>query len=349
MSIDIEYLLLLQRFRENIHDGLTPFMEWISLFAVTYLIMIPVFVYWAIDKEKGLYTLVSYYLCCGVNAMVKLTACVNRPWIKDQRVIPAGDAITTATGYSFPSGHTTTAGPIYGALAVASWSWKKIISIFLILLILITGFSRNYLGVHTPQDVLMGLFEAFLAVYLAKKLFTYLKKHPEKENIFLIISFVIGWLGIAYITFKPYPMDYKNGKLLVDPQKMMNDGYGDTCLLIVYPIARYIEKKWIKFKSTGIKNFRVLISLIGLIPLFMMIRWMKAPLDKLMGSHWGHFCYSFIVVLYCVALYPLIIKLTTSKNNTSSDTKMTNCEENITVTSIQDSVALTIKSPQEIV
>ena len=108
--MDIDYLLLLQRFRESINDALTPLMEGLSLFAVTYLILIPVFVYWVVDKRKGLYTLVSYYLCRSVNAIVKLTACIYRPWIRDARVMPAGDAITTATGYSFPSGHTVSAG-----------------------------------------------------------------------------------------------------------------------------------------------------------------------------------------------------------------------------------------------
>ena len=29
--MDIDYLLLLQRFRENINDALTPFMEYVSL------------------------------------------------------------------------------------------------------------------------------------------------------------------------------------------------------------------------------------------------------------------------------------------------------------------------------
>ena len=307
--MDIEYLLLLQRFRESINNALTPFMEGVSLFAVTYLIMIPVFVYWAVDKRKGLYTLVSYYLCCGFNAMLKLTACIYRPWIRDARVLPAGDAITTATGYSFPSGHTVTAGPIYGGLVVSSWKWKKWVSAILVFLVLLTGFSRNYLGVHTPQDVIVGLLETVLWLFVAAKLFSYIEKHREKENLFLILSFIIGWIGIVYITFKRYPMDYVNGKLLVDPQKMMNDGYGDICLLIAFPVARFIEKRWVRFQSTGFKGRGLAVSIIGLIPLFLMIRYMKAPLDGLLGSHWGHFTYTFIVVLYSVALWPLVIKL----------------------------------------
>ena len=306
--MDIEYLLFLQRFRESINDSLTPFMEGISLFAVTYLIMIPVFVYWVVSKRKGLYTLVSYYLCCGFNAIVKLTVCAYRPWIRDARVHPAGDAITTATGYSFPSGHTVTAGPIYGGLAVVSWSWKKFVSVILGIFLLLTAFSRNYLGVHTPQDVFVGICESVFWLIIVAKIFTYLDEHPEKENLLLLICFIVGWLGIAYITFKPYPMDYVDGKLLVDPQKMMNDGYGDICLLIAFPVARYIEKRWIGFQAPGLKGAGLAAGIVGLIPLFLMIKFMRPALDGLLGTHWGHFTHSFILVLYCVALWPLVIK-----------------------------------------
>ncbi len=306
--MDIEYLLFLQRFRESINDSLTPFMEGISLFAVTYLIMIPVFVYWVVSKRKGLYTLVSYYLCCGFNAIVKLTVCAYRPWIRDARVHPAGDAITTATGYSFPSGHTVTAGPIYGGLAVVSWSWKKFVSVILGIFLLLTAFSRNYLGVHTPQDVFVGICESVFWLIIVAKIFTYLDEHPEKENLLLLICFIVGWLGIAYITFKPYPMDYVDGKLLVDPQKMMNDGYGDICLLIAFPVARYIEQKWIGFQAPGLKGAGLAAGIVGLIPLFLMIKFMRPALDGVLGTHWGHFANTFIIVLYCIALWPLVIK-----------------------------------------
>ena len=35
--MDIDYLLFLQNFRNSINDALTPFMEALSLYAVTYL------------------------------------------------------------------------------------------------------------------------------------------------------------------------------------------------------------------------------------------------------------------------------------------------------------------------
>jgi len=313
--MDIEYLLFLQRHREATGGVLVPFMEHISLFAVTYLIMIPVFIYWAVSKKRGLYVLTSYYLCCGFNAFVKLTACIYRPWIRDARVMPAGDAITTATGYSFPSGHTVTAGPIYGGIAVISAGWKKWVAAICIVFALLTPFSRNYLGVHTPQDVCFGLLESIIWLFVVSKIFRYLTEHPEKENLFLLICFILGWIGIIYITFKPYPMTYVDGVLLVDPQKMLNDGYGDGCLLIAFPVARFIERKWIGFKATGLRGRGLVISLVGMIPLFLMIKYMKPPLDGMLGSHWGHFVYTFIVVMYCVAIFPAVIKCFSGNEN----------------------------------
>ena len=311
--LDIRYLLFLQDFRNSIDNALTPFMEQVSLFAVTYLIMIPVLFYWMLSKKDGFYTLVSYYLACGVNAVVKLTVCAYRPWIRDPRVIPAGDAITTATGYSFPSGHTVTATPIYGGLAVTSWKKAKWFSVLCVLMILITGFSRNYLGVHTPQDVIVALCEGLLALYLMGKLFPWLERHPEKEDLLLLLCFVFGWLAILYISYKPYPMDYVGDKLLVDPKKMMVDGYGDIALLIAFPVARYVEKRWICFRATGLDAKGIALCAVGMVILWALLTYLEAPLDQALGKCWGHFVNTTVIVFYCIALYPLIIRLFSGK------------------------------------
>lgn len=52
--MDIQYLLSLQDFRNGIQDAITPFMEFISMFATTYLILIPVFIYWNMNRSFGL-------------------------------------------------------------------------------------------------------------------------------------------------------------------------------------------------------------------------------------------------------------------------------------------------------
>jgi hypothetical protein len=246
-----------------------------------------------------------------VTPLVKLTACVYRPWIRDSRILPAGDAITTATGYSFPSGHTTTCGPLAGGMAVNAWREKRTrwLSPLLVMWVLLTGFSRNYLGVHTPQDVCVGLTLGWISLFIMYKIFGYLAEHPEKEDLFLLAGFIIGWLAILYITFKSYPMTYKDdGSLLVDPQKMMNDGYGDIGCLIGFCPARYIEKRWVRFKEAGFNGKGIAVSVAGLVPVYFMIKFMKKALDAALGSHFGHLTYSVIFILYVMALFPAIIK-----------------------------------------
>lgn len=306
--MDIDYLLFLQDFRNGIDDALTPFMEMISLFCVTYLIIVPAFVYWCIDKRSGLYTLASLNVSLALNAVIKLTVCAYRPWIRDSRVLPAGDAITTATGYSFPSGHTMSAVPNYGGLAVSSWKKMRWISVLCIICIAITGFSRNYLGVHTPQDVLVGLTLGALILFGMFMLFRYLADHPEKENYFLLGGVIFGIAALFYITFKPYPMDYVDGKLLVDPVKMMRDGYGDIGILIAFCISRFVEKTWVRFKPAFTKA-NLAAGLTGAVLTFFINDSVFVPLRAIFGTNWGTLLGKSAVMMFIVLIWPAVMKL----------------------------------------
>ena len=310
--MDIQYLLWLQDFRHSINDAWTPFMEFVSMFATTYLILLPVYIYWNRDKKAGLYTLVSYYFCMVFTPLIKLTACVYRPWIRDSRIVPAGDAITTATGYSFPSGHTSTAGPLAGGMAVYYWKEKRTrwLSVVLVGYVFLTGFSRNYLGVHTPQDVFVAICISVLSLIMTSKLFAYLDMNPDKENLFLICGFLFCCAALVYITFKPYPMELNaEGKLIVDPQKMMNDGYGDLGKMMGFIIARYVEKTWIRFEHLKKGWQSVLICLVGLVIMVLLKRTVSPMMIRWLGSHWGKLAFSIIYAFYYIALFPLILKM----------------------------------------
>jgi len=306
---DIQYLLFLQEFRNSIDDAWTPFMESVSTFATRYLILGVLFIYWALDKKRGLYAISAMCLTLAVNQLVKLTACVYRPWIRDPRIVPAGNAITSATGYSFPSGHTATAAPQFLGMAATSERKHRWSQILCILGTMLVAFSRNYLGVHTPQDVFVAICESVLCLIVMDRIFRYLEMHPEKEDLFLIGGILFGFASIAYVTFKPYPMTYVEGKLLVDPQKMMNDGYGDIAFLIAFCLGRLIERRWIRFEPTGINPAGMILCAVGMVIFVLLNNNIGKPLDNLLGSHWGHFMRRMITILFYTALYPMIIRL----------------------------------------
>lgn len=308
--MDITYLLWLQEWRITTHDALTPFLEGLSLVAVFYLVFLPTFIYWCVSKRKGLFILGAMYICQAWTVIIKSTACVYRPWVKDPRIIPAGNAIHTATGYSFPSGHSTFAATMYGGAAVCFWNERRMrwFAVLCIAAALLTGFSRNYLGVHTPQDVFVGLGLGVVALWFQWKLMAYLDKHPEKENLFLVTGILFAVVALIYTTFKSYPQDYVNGKLLVSPQKMITDGFKDYSALIAFCVARFIDKKWLHFESTGCTLKGVLVSLTGLIPLYFLIAYLKKPLVTLMGPNGGVATWACVTVFYIMLLYPLVLK-----------------------------------------
>jgi len=61
-------------------------------------------------------------------------------------------------GYSFPSGHTTTAAALYGLCAILLYrSGHRIAALLTLLWVPFVGASRIYLAVHWPSDVLGSL------------------------------------------------------------------------------------------------------------------------------------------------------------------------------------------------
>ena len=308
--MDTSYLLLLQELRNGVNDAGTSFFVSLSAFSVTYLFLIPAFVYWCISKRNGLYIFASAYLCITLSAVIKLVACVYRPWVRDPRIIPAGNSLTRATGYSLPSGHVTTGTPIYGGLAVSFWNNRltRWLSVLCITVLLVTAFSRNYLGVHTPQDVLVGLFLGAGCLWGISYIFQDIKRNPRHENYFLAGGVLLGICALTFVINKSYPMDYINGKLLVDPQQMMNDAYKDICYLIAFCVARYVEKRWIHFTHTGWNTKGIVACILGLIPAGLIIAFAGPWCVQLWGAHWGRALFAFVIVFYIIVGYPLVLK-----------------------------------------
>lgn len=311
--MDMTYLLWLQEWRNSIHPAWTSVLEFISLFSITYLVLVPAFIYWCVNKRKGLFIVAALNVTLALNVLVKLTACVYRPWIKNPHILPAGNSVKTALGYSFPSGHTAIATSIYGGVAVVYRQHKWLIWLCA-LAILLTGFSRNYLGVHTPQDVLGGLLVGVFSLWITDRLFAYAQKYPERENKLLAGGIVFVLLSIFYFSHKSYPVDYVNGNILVTPESMINNGYSNVGGLLAFCIARFVEKRWIKFSPTGINLKGISFCVIGLVPLLWLIKFLPGLAVGWFGPHAGRLIGQGIWVFYIVAFYPFVLKCFCVKN-----------------------------------
>ncbi len=115
--------------------------------------------YWCCDKEHGKALAVNLCAAVTFNSLFKNLALRRRPYCDHPEIRclrppeAAADVYDLeAQGYSFPSGHSSTAAAAYGTLAF----FRPRLRALAVLLSLLVGISRVCLGVHYPTDVLGG-------------------------------------------------------------------------------------------------------------------------------------------------------------------------------------------------
>lgn len=162
--MELEILTFLQKigcdFCDFIFCGVTILGE---LFV--FIALIPIF-YWCVDKATGEEVAVSMlsgsylnYLLKGYFARVRP---IGREGVRRAKFDYFYESLKGENGMyvpeSFPSGHSQASASFYSAIA-----YKKGVKRFWWLLIIpvLIGYSRLYLGVHWPSDVMVGLLEGF--------------------------------------------------------------------------------------------------------------------------------------------------------------------------------------------
>ena len=164
MRLDLAaYWLVVQRMRSA---WLTPVMEGFSALAspVTLVVLLLVVAAFAPGRRPG--------RCCAVNLV--LVVLINQGFkYLVQRPRPDGFRLATVSGSSFPSGHSMVAMAFFGLLVWFVWHYERDVharhwfAAAFVLIIVMVGVSRIYLGVHYASDVVGGfcLSLAWLALY----------------------------------------------------------------------------------------------------------------------------------------------------------------------------------------
>lgn len=303
--MDIAYLLFLQNLREATGGIFNNFFAFITNVVVDFYILIPALIlFWVKSKKEGVRVLLSWGTSICFNSILKTIFCVYRPWIRDARVKPLKDVISGATGYSFPSGHSSSASGFYSGLAFTYRKYKGLI-IFSVVMVLLTMFSRNFVGVHTPQDVLVGASVGLLAAFIIAKVMDYIEENPSKDWIILLVGFVICAILLPFTYFKSYPMDYIDGVLLVDPKKMTVDGFKDPGMFFGIILGWFIEKRFINFSTEGTVYQKVMRSLVGALLVVLYYTVIIKVLGSAIGIGVVHFIFQVSLPVLFMCVYPM--------------------------------------------
>lgn len=311
LHIQMDYLLLLQNFRiwsGGIFDSLFSHITMCGEYE--FGMMFTAFIYWIVNKNYGIFMVWNLFVGLLANQFLKVTACIYRPWILDNRIHPIKSAMEKAGGYSFPSGHTAIATGTMGALAKQVWTNKKGLAIFLIIMALLVAFSRNYLGVHTPQDVIVSLIIGTGFIFLTGKILNWVQQGKNRDLIAWSVIILLCAILIIYTELKNYPIDYINNTILVDPMKMKYESFPKGGFIAGAFTGLLLERRFINFEIPKTFLSKVFFYLIGGSILLYLIHSSGAVVVNLKNySYWGRFTNCFIVSLFLTAIYPAIIKI----------------------------------------
>lgn len=294
----MEFLKMLQSIR-------TPWLDRV-MELVTYLgdeaafLAIALFVFWCTAKRNGYYLLTVGFLGIALNQCLKITCRIPRPWVRDPSLTVVGNAKAAATGYSFPSGHTQNATGTLGVIAATQpRRWPRVLCVLLVLLI---AFSRMYLGVHTPADVLSSLAIGTVLVLVLHPLMNWVGDNGRRLMALLVAMLGLSLLFLSYVYFWPFPSEVDSANLLEARKNAwtMVGAVGGICL------GCGIDRKWLHFPTEAVWWAQLLKLILGIALVLAVKEGLKPLLRALFGAAlFSHAIRYFLCVLMATVLWPL--------------------------------------------
>lgn len=242
-----------------------------------FFILLFCLVYWCINKKFGYLMGFAFLSNVFLNTVLKETFQIPRPIGKGK---VRSLKIESASGYSFPSGHTQYATSYWTSLMIKIK--KRRFSYLGITMILLIGLSRIYLGLHTLQDVVGGIVVGVIWVYVANKFFNKIDRSKNyKMFLWVIVPMIIGLFIFQVENY------YKI--------------FGSLIGLITGYI---IESEYINFKEDGVVMVQVLKYISGIIGLLIIKTVLKSIFPPFLLSHLFRY---FLIVIWITVLMPFLV------------------------------------------
>lgn len=193
---EIDVILWLQNFVNEFTILIAKFLQICGEEYV--LILVLGLLYWCIDKEVGRRASLAMVGSMLFGTLIKGLVLRRRPYMDNKQiqcVTPAhkeADIMSIKEqGYSFPSLHSTMSAATYGTIAVNIK--KKVVVAICIIMPLLIGISRPFIGVHYPTDVLAGWTLGVICIFVLGGI-----ENKFGYKIGFLVPLVIGIAGFFY-------------------------------------------------------------------------------------------------------------------------------------------------------
>lgn len=178
--MEMDFLLFLQKLHNPVLDFLFSNITVLGNAGIIWIIACIIMLCTKKYRKNGIFFAVSL-VCCFLlgNLFLKNVIARERPcWINTDIVL----LISNPKDFSFPSGHSMHS--FVGALSI--WYANKKWGIAAFVLAGLIAFSRMYLFVHYPTDVLIGIMLGLLVTFFVHKIgrkITEKKKNCDKMEV----------------------------------------------------------------------------------------------------------------------------------------------------------------------
>ncbi len=279
-----------------------PFLDAIMSFFTLFgselmFIVIALAFFWCVDKKEGYYLLFVGFFGTILNQFLKLLFRIPRPWVNTD-LKPVESAVADAGGYSFPSGHTQNVTGTLGGIARWSKSWG--IRILMIVVLLLTSFSRMYLGVHTPLDVGVSLVLGAAVVFIFYPIVKAAVENPKKMSLLLAVMALLSFAFVLYANLS----DFDAAENVLEGRKNSYSLFG---ALVGFCVAYPIERKKINFSEKSVWWIQGIKLVGGLLGLLAIKEGLKLAFNAI-GFTWlgTNAIRYFAVVIFAALVWPLI-------------------------------------------
>ena len=289
MQLDI--MLFFQNIRTPLIQAIANVASMFGEIAIPLLIIMVLL--WCCSRKKAFAIITSLLSGLIVSQILKAIFRIPRPFQAYPELIE-GDRIETATGYSFPSGHSTTSGAFYSSIIVVAW--KKWATALCIIPIIAVPLSRLVLGVHWPLDVTVGSLIGLAAGCILTPLMLRLY---DTKHAFLVFTFTYGIIASLTAAVLAVMLSVTDIDPVAFEDLMSNAAITGSAML-----GFYLERKTVRSTSEegsiGMKILRFVSGVISTAVIAVVIFLTPAP------KAFTSFAIYFMLGLWCIYIYPLI-------------------------------------------